>query len=138
MGTQREGTGVGEQGSNRDQSPIRDEPQVGSVSEQQAAARAVTSAEQPMPQPRVEVDDSNVVAGSVDFCRVSGTPGELILNPGLNSQPPNPTGAANKRSVFWGPTSANGSDLTEVVRGRGTTLSNHRLAAVTPQGEQRV
>jgi len=38
----------------------------------------------------IEVDDSNVVAGYANFCRVSSTPEELILDLGLNPQPMNP------------------------------------------------
>ncbi len=38
----------------------------------------------------VEVDDSDVVAGYANFCRVSSTPEELILDLGLNPHPLNP------------------------------------------------
>jgi hypothetical protein len=33
------------------------------------------------------VDDSDVVAGYANFCRVTGTPEELIIDFGLNPQP---------------------------------------------------
>ncbi len=36
---------------------------------------------------RVEVDDSNAVCSYANFCRVTGTPEELIIDFGLNSQP---------------------------------------------------
>ena len=36
---------------------------------------------------QVTVDDSNVVAGYSNFCRVSSSPEELILDLGLNPQP---------------------------------------------------
>jgi len=45
----------------------------------------------------VELDDSHVVAGYANFCRVSSTPEELILDLGLNPQPMNP--GASKVSV---------------------------------------
>ncbi len=44
------------------------------------------------PQPQagnrqVEVDDSRAVTSYANFCRVTGTPEELIIDFGLNSQP---------------------------------------------------
>jgi hypothetical protein len=36
---------------------------------------------------RVEVDDKNVLCLYANFCRVTGTPEELILDFGLNAQP---------------------------------------------------
>jgi len=44
---------------------------------------------QPQPQQafQVHVDDSKVVANYANFCRVTGTPEELILDFGLNPQP---------------------------------------------------
>ncbi len=44
------------------------------------------SAEKQAPQ-RIEVDDSKVHACYANFCRVNGTPEELIIDFGLNSQP---------------------------------------------------
>lgn len=43
----------------------------------------------PMPQQagQVEVDDSNVEACYANFCRVTGTPEELVIDFGLNPQP---------------------------------------------------
>ena len=38
-------------------------------------------------RPRVEVVDRDVVCTYANFCRVTGTPEELILDFGLNSQP---------------------------------------------------
>ena len=48
-----------------------------------------TGATQPPPQQReqVEVDDSKAVACYANFCRVTGTPEELIVDFGLNTQP---------------------------------------------------
>jgi hypothetical protein len=39
---------------------------------------------------QVEVDDSNVVACYANFCRVTGTPEELVIDFGLNPQPIGP------------------------------------------------
>ncbi len=36
---------------------------------------------------RVQVDDSNAICSYANFCRVTGTPEELIIDFGLNSQP---------------------------------------------------
>ena len=36
---------------------------------------------------RVEVDDSSALCSYANFCRVTGTPEELIVDFGLNSQP---------------------------------------------------
>jgi hypothetical protein len=38
-------------------------------------------------QPRVRVDDSKAACSYANFCRVTGTPEELIIDFGLNSQP---------------------------------------------------
>jgi hypothetical protein len=38
-------------------------------------------------QATIKVDDTNVSAGYANFCRVSSTPEELILDLGLNPQP---------------------------------------------------
>jgi len=43
-------------------------------------------AQQPAPQP-VPVDDEHAVCSYANFCRVTGTPEELIVDFGLNSQP---------------------------------------------------
>lgn len=52
-----------------------------------------TPAETPADKPaeaqrqRVEIDDKDAVCLYANFCRVTGTPEELILDFGLNSQP---------------------------------------------------
>lgn len=49
-----------------------------------------TAAEQPQaqgPVQQVTVDDGSVHAGYANFCRVSSSPEELILDLGLNPQP---------------------------------------------------
>ena len=51
-----------------------------------AAPKADAPAEQGQMQ-QVTVDDSNVSAGYANFCRVSSSPEELILDLGLNPQP---------------------------------------------------
>ncbi len=38
-------------------------------------------------QPQVQIDDSKVTATYSNFCRVTGTPEELIIDFGLNLQP---------------------------------------------------
>jgi hypothetical protein len=38
-------------------------------------------------QPRMQVDDSHAICSYANFCRVTGTPEELIIDFGLNSQP---------------------------------------------------
>ncbi len=44
--------------------------------------------QQPQVQaPQVKVDDSKLVAMYANFCRVTGTPEELIIDFGLNPQP---------------------------------------------------
>ena len=45
-------------------------------------------AQQPAGQPmKVEVDDSSALASYANFCRVTGTPEELIIDFGLNEHP---------------------------------------------------
>ena len=50
---------------------------------------AETPADAPAAQQRarVEIDDKSAVCTYANFCRVTGTPEELILDFGLNSQP---------------------------------------------------
>ncbi len=55
--------------------------------EEQQAAAPEAAAPEAAAQQRVEVDDSNVAACYANFCRVNGTPEELIIDFGLNSQP---------------------------------------------------
>ncbi len=38
-------------------------------------------------RPQLKIDDSHVVASYANFCRVTGTPEELIVDFGLNPQP---------------------------------------------------
>jgi len=58
--------------------------------EGQQAAEATAPAAQPAQQaarPQVEIDDSRAEALYANFCRVTGTPEELIIDFGLNPQP---------------------------------------------------
>ena len=48
------------------------------------AAQAQTQAQQPV---QVQVEDDNAVATYANFCRVTGSPEELIVDFGLNPQP---------------------------------------------------
>lgn len=51
------------------------------------AANSAPSASANAPAAPVQIDDSHVVACYANFCRVTGTPEELIVDFGLNSQP---------------------------------------------------
>ena len=53
--------------------------------EQSEETKAPAPAQQPMVQ--VDVDDSHVTALYANFCRVTGSPEELIVDFGLNPQP---------------------------------------------------
>jgi hypothetical protein len=52
----------------------------------EAAAPAPAQGQQPQ-RIQVEIDDSKVLATYANFCRVTGTPEELIIDFGLNPQP---------------------------------------------------
>lgn len=51
------------------------------------AAEGARPAEGQQQQARVQVDDSGAACSYANFCRVTGTPEELIIDFGLNSQP---------------------------------------------------
>ena len=56
------------------------------------AAGGNVSDHSPLPSPsppvaQVEVDDSKTTSNYANFCRLSGTPEELLIDFGLNSQP---------------------------------------------------
>lgn len=44
-------------------------------------------ASEPKPRTEIETDESKTVAAYANFCRVMGTPEELIIDFGLNPQP---------------------------------------------------
>ncbi len=48
---------------------------------------AAPLAQQPPPRGQLQIDDAKVVACYANFCRVTGTPEELIIDFGLNPQP---------------------------------------------------
>lgn len=55
---------------------------------QATAGPAPTDQQQQQPQrQQVQIDDSKALANYANFCRVTGTPEELILDFGLNPQP---------------------------------------------------
>lgn len=71
-------TSVKKQESKTDEAPSQElRPESASGPPPEAAPRGA----------RVEVDDKNVVCLYANFCRVTGTPEELILDFGLNAQP---------------------------------------------------
>ena len=51
------------------------------------AAPEQQAPQQPPPQQQLQVDDSNLLASYSNFCRVTGSPEELIIDFGLNPQP---------------------------------------------------
>ncbi len=57
--------------------------------EQQPPVEATSqpAAAAPQQQQQVQVDDSNLTASYSNFCRVTGSPEELIIDFGLNPQP---------------------------------------------------
>lgn len=55
---------------------------------EQAAAEQAPAAQAQTQQPvQVQVDDANALATYANFCRVTGSPEELIVDFGLNPQP---------------------------------------------------
>lgn len=52
-----------------------------------AAAPAAAQAQQQQQMVQINVDDSGVMALYANFCRVTGSPEELIIDFGLNPQP---------------------------------------------------
>jgi hypothetical protein len=46
-----------------------------------------TAGEAPAQRQQVQIDDSKAIASYANFCRVTGTPEELIIDFGLNPQP---------------------------------------------------
>ena len=49
--------------------------------------QAPAQPQQPQQMMQVEVDDAHVTASYANFCRVTGSPEELIIDFGLNPQP---------------------------------------------------
>ena len=65
------------------------EPKPAAVSGvKEGAAAPQAGSEQARPQrPQVQVDDTRALTCYANFCRVTGTPEELIIDFGLNTQP---------------------------------------------------
>jgi hypothetical protein len=53
----------------------------------QAQGPPQAQAQQPAQRMQVQIDDSKALANYANFCRVTGTPEELIIDFGLNPQP---------------------------------------------------
>ena len=54
--------------------------------EPEATQKAEEAQQQQQQQPQLRVDDSNVEASYANFCRVMGSPEELVIDFGLNPQ----------------------------------------------------
>jgi hypothetical protein len=65
---------------------VAEQEKAASKSATDEADKAAPAGEQPMRQ-RVEVVDKDAICTYANFCRVTGTPEELILDFGLNAQP---------------------------------------------------
>ena len=57
------------------------------MAKEEKKAEAPKAAEPAQQRAPLKFDDSNVVASYANFCRVTGTPEELIVDFGLNNQP---------------------------------------------------
>ena len=73
--------------------------------ENEAAEEAPAQTQQPQQMMQVEVDDTHVTASYANFCRVTGSPEELIIDFGLNPQPvgmpKNPIGVSQRVIVNY-------------------------------------
>jgi hypothetical protein len=68
--------------------PEQEETSASPPSEGTAPAAEQGQAQAPQPQRiQVQIDDSRAMASYANFCRVTGTPEELIIDFGLNPQP---------------------------------------------------
>lgn len=48
---------------------------------------SIPSSPSPPPPVQIQINDANAVADYANFCRISGTPEELLIDFGLNPQP---------------------------------------------------
>lgn len=64
-----------------------DKPEKEKEAEVQAPTQAPEAQRQQQQRIQVEIDDSKATANYSNFCRVTGTPEELIIDFGLNPQP---------------------------------------------------
>lgn len=67
-------------------------PEPGAEQQEEKTAQQPTPEAQPQqpagpPRVTVQIDDSKVMASYANFCRVTGTPEEVIIDFGLNPQP---------------------------------------------------
>ena len=88
-------------------------------------ARAQSAPEQAINRPQLQVNDANVVATYANFCRVTGTPEELIVDFGLNPQPmgaPTEPIPVNQRIVV------NFYTAKRLYHALGMTLQRHEAA----------
>jgi hypothetical protein len=53
----------------------------------QTPGQAQPGQAQPPQRPQIQIDDAKALANYANFCRVTGTPEELIIDFGLNPQP---------------------------------------------------
>ncbi len=68
-------------------SPFEDRSEQGGQEARETAASGPQAQAGQMPVPRIQVDDKKAIACYANFCRVTGTPEELIIDFGLNPQP---------------------------------------------------
>ncbi|MBR0226717.1 MAG: DUF3467 domain-containing protein [Thermoguttaceae bacterium] len=90
-----------------------------------AKTPAPAEQQQPAVRPQLQVDDKNVVATYANFCRVTGTPEELIVDFGLNPQPmgvPTEPIPVNQRIVV------NFYTAKRLYHALGMTLQRHEAA----------
>jgi hypothetical protein len=66
---------------------MAENPEKGVTEEPKAPQAAQAQGQQQPQMMHVEVDDSHVTASYANFCRVTGSPEELIIDFGLNPQP---------------------------------------------------
>jgi len=65
--------------------PEQEEEQQGAP--ETPAAQQAPAQQQPPQRMQVQIDDTKALASYANFCRVTGTPEELIIDFGLNPQP---------------------------------------------------
>jgi len=65
-------------------------PQAEEAQQPAAEPQAQPQQQRQVVRTQVQVDDANAVTSYANFCRVTGTPEELIIDVGLNSQPIGP------------------------------------------------
>ena len=61
-------------------------PEASSSPAAEEPAAPVAAAQPPPPRPQIDINDSKCFASYANFCRVTGTPEELVVDFGLNKQ----------------------------------------------------